>query len=143
MIDGRGQGGLQPCTTMDRRNISSGSKFEADGAYSRVVVLGPWIFVSGCSGFDYATGQISGDVAQQAEQTFRNIAAALAAAGASMADVVKTSLILADAKDYAAVAPVLKKHLDAVRPTSTAWEAKLMEPRMKVEIEVTAYRETK
>jgi enamine deaminase RidA (YjgF/YER057c/UK114 family) len=128
---------------MDRQNISSGSKFEADGAYSRVVVLGPWIFVSGCSGFDYATGTISSDVAQQTEQTFRNISAALGAAGASLADVVKLGLILADAKDYAVVQPVLKKHLDAVRPTSTAWEGKLMEPRMKVEIEVTAYREPK
>ncbi len=141
MIDGRCPGCLQPCAVMDRLNISSGSRFEAEGAYSRVVVLGPWIFVSGCSGFDYATGGISSDVVQQAEQTFRNISAALAAAGASLADVVKTSLILADAKDYAAIAPVLKAHLDAVRPTSTAWEGKLMEPRMKVEIEVTAYKE--
>jgi enamine deaminase RidA (YjgF/YER057c/UK114 family) len=128
---------------MERRNISSGSRFEAEGAYSRVVALGPWIFVSGCSGFDYATGQISPDVAQQAEQTFRNIAAALGASGAGLADVVRMSLILADAADYAAVAPVLRRHLDRVRPTSTAWEAKLMEPRMKVEIEVTAYKEAR
>ena len=125
---------------MERRNISSGSRFEAEGAYSRVVTVGPWILVSGCSGFDYATGDISGDTAQQAEQTFRNIAAALGAAGAGLTDVVRVQLILADAADYKSVAPVLRKHLDAVRPTTTAWEAKLMEPRMKIEIEVTAYR---
>jgi len=125
---------------MKRRNISSGSKFEAEGAYSRVVTVGPWIYVSGCSGFDYASGDISSDTAQQADQTFRNIAAALNAAGAGLADIVRVQLILADAGDYKAVAPILRKHLDAVRPTSTAWEARLMDPRMKIEIEVTAYR---
>lgn len=125
---------------MERRNISSGSKFEAEGAYSRVVTLGPWIFVSGCSGFDYATGEISSDTAQQVEQTFCNIAAALGAAGSSMADVVRLGLILRDAGDYAAIAPVLRRHLDPIKPATTAWEANLMEPRMKVEIEVTAYR---
>lgn len=125
---------------MERRNISSGSKFEAAGAYSRVVTVGPWIYLSGCSGFDYASGDISADTAQQADQTFRNIAGALNAAGAGLADIVRVQLILADAGDYEAVAPILRKHLDAVRPTSTAWEAKLMDPRMKIEIEVTAYR---
>jgi len=126
---------------MLRRNISSGSRFEAEGAYSRVVTVGPWIFVSGCSGFDYATGGIDARVAEQAEQTFRNISAALAAAGASLADVVRVGLILKDAGDYPAVAPVMRRHLDAIRPTTTAWEGALMDARMKVEIEVTAYRE--
>lgn len=125
---------------MERRNISSGSRFEEEGAYSRVVVVGPWVMLSGCSGFDYATGDISIDVAQQTDQTFRNIAAALAAAGASMTDVVRMSLILRDSADYPAVAPILRRHLDAVRPTTTAWQAPLMDKRMKVEIEVTAYR---
>jgi enamine deaminase RidA (YjgF/YER057c/UK114 family) len=125
---------------MERRNISSGSRFESEGAYSRVVSLGPWIFLSGCSGFDYATGEISPDVRQQAEQAFRNVAAALAAADARMADVVRLNLILRDAADYAVIASVLRRHLDAVRPTTTAWQAPLIEPRMKIEIEATAYR---
>ena len=125
---------------MERRNISSGSRLAEEGGYSRVVVVGPWVMLSGCSGFDYATGDISIDVAQQTEQTFRNIEAALAAAGASMGDVVRLSLILKDSADYPAVAPILRRHLANVRPTPTAWQAPLMDKRMKVEIEVTAYR---
>ena len=125
---------------MIRRNISSGSRFEAEGAYSRAVVMGPWILLSGCTGFDYATGDISADPAQQAEQTFRNIASALHSAGATLADVVRLNMILKDTADYKAIAPVLRRHYGSVMPASTAWQAELMDPRMRIEIEVTAYR---
>jgi enamine deaminase RidA (YjgF/YER057c/UK114 family) len=124
---------------MQRCNISSGSRFEAEGGYSRVVTLGPWIFVSGCSGFDYATGEISAHVGEQTEQTFRNIIAALGAADARIDDIVRVNLILKSAADYKAIAPILRRHLGDVRPTTTAWQAELMDPRMKIEIEVHAF----
>ncbi|SLN65314.1 Enamine/imine deaminase [Oceanibacterium hippocampi] len=111
---------------------------EKVGAYSRAVVDGDWVFVSGCGGHDYVTGAISEDVAEQAAQAFRNIASALDKAGAELADVVRISLILSDAADYPKVAPVLRDNLDKVRPACTAWVAPLMDPRMKIEIEVTA-----
>jgi enamine deaminase RidA (YjgF/YER057c/UK114 family) len=125
---------------MERRNISSGSRFEEEGAYSRVVTAGPWVFLSGCSGFDYMTGEISDDVLRQADQTFLNIASALAAAEVEMKDVVRLSLIMKKAEDYQRIKPVLRRYLDAVRPATTAWEGALMDPRMKIEIEATAMR---
>jgi len=124
---------------MDRRNISSGSRFEEEGAYSRAVVIGPWTFLSGCSGFDYATGAISSDVVQQAEQAFRNIAAALATADAKLGEVVRLSIILQNANDYDSIKPVLRRHLEDVRPATTSWQADLVDKRMKIEIEATAY----
>lgn len=125
---------------MERRNISSGSRFEEEGAYSRVVVAGPWVFLSGCSGFDYVTGDISDDVVRQTEQTFLNIASALGAAEIEMKDIVRLNIILKKAADYRLITPVLRRHLDAVRPATTAWEGALMDPRMKIEIEATAMR---
>ena len=89
------------------QRISSGSPFERDMAYSRAVVDGDWIFVSGTTGFDYSTMTISDDVAVQAEQCFINIAKALEQAGASLANVVRVHYILPDAKDFPACWPVL------------------------------------
>ncbi|MGD9922571.1 MAG: Rid family hydrolase [Pseudorhodoplanes sp.] len=125
---------------MERRNISSGSRFEEEGAYSRVVMAGPMIFLSGCSGFDYATGNISDDVVRQTEQTFENISAALTAAEITMKDVVRLNIIMKNSSDYRLITPVLRRHLDAVRPATTTWQGDLMDARMKVEIEVTAIR---
>lgn len=123
---------------MGRQLISSGSKFEAEIGYSRAVVDGEWVFVSGTTGFDYATMLISDDVAEQADQCFRNIAAALARAGATLADVVRVTYILPNAADFPACWPVLQKHLGTVRPAATMFAAGLSDPRMKIEIEVTA-----
>ena len=67
-----------------RRLISSGSTFEQEIGFSRAVVDGDWIFVSGTTGFDYATMTISEDVVQQTEQCLRNIEAALGEAGSSL-----------------------------------------------------------
>jgi enamine deaminase RidA (YjgF/YER057c/UK114 family) len=80
----------------DAQAVSSGSRFEAEIGYSRAVVCDGWVFVAGTTGFDYATMEISGDVAEQAAQTFRNIDAALREAGASMADVVRVRYVLPD-----------------------------------------------
>jgi enamine deaminase RidA (YjgF/YER057c/UK114 family) len=123
-----------------RQLISSGSRFEAEICYSRAVVDGEWVFVSGTTGFDYATMTISPDVAAQAEQTLRNIDAALREAGASIADVVRVTYILPDATQFEACWPVLKRYFGDVRPAATMFSAGLADPRIKIEIEVTARR---
>ena len=123
---------------MARRLISSGSTFEADIGYSRAVVDGEWVFVSGTTGFDYRTMTVAEGVVEQAEQCFRNIQAALAEAGAGFADVVRVTYVLPDAADFPACWPVLRKYFGDVRPAATMIAAGLADPRMKIEIEVTA-----
>ncbi|OIW28381.1 YjgF-like protein [Coniochaeta ligniaria NRRL 30616] len=122
----------------DRKLISSGSPFEAQIGYSRAVSSGNWVFVSGCTGYDYKTGTISNDVAEQAEQTMSNINEALAEAGAVMRDIVRVRYILPDRSDFSKTWPVLQKWLGDVRPAATMIQAGLMEEVMKIEIEVTA-----
>jgi enamine deaminase RidA (YjgF/YER057c/UK114 family) len=123
-----------------RELISSGSTFEADIGYSRAVVDGEWVFVSGTTGFDYDAMTIASDVAAQAEQTMRNIGEALAQAGSSFADVVRVRYILPDAADFETCWPVLRRYFGEARPAATMIAAGLADPRMKVEIEVTARR---
>jgi enamine deaminase RidA (YjgF/YER057c/UK114 family) len=106
-------------------------------AYSRAVVEGDWIFVSGTTGFNYATMEISEDVAAQAEQTFLNIKAAMEKAGFGLEHIVRVHYILPKADDFPACGPVLKKFLGDVRPAATMIVAGLADPRMKIEIEVT------
>jgi enamine deaminase RidA (YjgF/YER057c/UK114 family) len=125
---------------MTRHLISSGSKFESDMAYSRAVVEGGWIFVSGTTGFDYASMTISEDVAEQCEQTFKNIKAAMEQTGFSLADVVRVHYLLPDAADFPKCHPVMRKYLGDVRPAATMFVAGLADPRMKIEIEVTGLR---
>jgi enamine deaminase RidA (YjgF/YER057c/UK114 family) len=121
-----------------RRLIGSGSTFERDMGYSRAVVDGEWVFVSGTTGFDYAAMTISDDVVEQAEQCFRNIAAALREAGASLADVVRVTYIVPEQADFEPCWPVLRKHLGEVRPAATMIRAGVADPRIRIEIEVTA-----
>ncbi len=123
-----------------RKLISSGSRFEAEIGYSRAVVDGDWVFVAGTTGFDYAAMTISTDVVEQAEQTLRNIGQALADAGSSFADVVRVRYILPDAADFEPCWPVLRRYFGEVRPAATMIAAGLSDPRMRVEIEVTARR---
>ncbi len=123
-----------------RRLISSGSSFETKIGYSRAVVDGDWIFVSGTTGFDYDTMTISSDVREQAKQTMRNIERALAEAGSSFADVVRVRYILPDAVDFEPCWPVLQRYFGEVRPAATMISAGLADSRMKIEIEVTARR---
>jgi len=123
---------------MARRLISSGSTFESDMGYSRAVVDGEWVFVSGTTGFDYQTMIIADDVALQAEQCFRNIEKALSEAGSGLSDVVRVRYILPDAADFEPCWPILRKYFATVRPAATMIEAGLSDPRMKIEIEVTA-----
>ncbi|MFL5280772.1 MAG: RidA family protein [Rhodopila sp.] len=123
---------------MMRRLISSGSSFEHDIGYSRAVVDGEWVFVSGTTGFDYSTMTISDDVATQAMQSLTNIERALGEAGASFADVVRVRYILPSAEDFPACWPALQHAFGKVRPAATMIEAGLADRRMKIEIEVTA-----
>lgn len=124
----------------DRKLISSGSPFEQTIGYSRAVADGRWVFASGTTGFDYATMSISESVVEQAEQCFRNIAAALTQAGSSLADVVRVHYILTRREDFEPIWPVLQKHFGNVRPACTAIVAGLVDPRMLIEIEVTALK---
>ncbi|MDP3811975.1 MAG: RidA family protein [Hydrogenophaga sp.] len=125
---------------MDRRHISSGSPFEAQIGYSRAVVAGDWVFVSGTTGFDYTTMTISDSVVEQAEQCMQNIAAALKQAGAGLDDVVRVNYVLPMGADFEACWPVLRKHLGVARPAAMMITAGLLDPRMKIEIEVTAMK---
>lgn len=120
-----------------RKKLSSGSALEAAYAYSRAVADGDWVFVAGTTGFDYATGDIADDVVAQTEQVFRNIAGVLNEAGASIDDTVRVQYTLVDADDMPAIAPVLNKWFGTARPAATAVVAQLIDPRIKVEIEVT------
>jgi enamine deaminase RidA (YjgF/YER057c/UK114 family) len=122
----------------ERRRISSGSPFEHDIGYSRAIVDGNWVFVSGTTGFDYATMTISDDVAEQADQALRNIAAALAEAGSSLDDVVRVRYLLPRAEDFEVCWPVLRRYLGSALPAATMMVVGLADPRMKIEIEVTA-----
>ncbi len=125
---------------MTRRLISSGSSFEDLAGYSRAVVDGEWVFVSGTTGFDYETGAIADDVAEQTEQTFRNIVAALGQAGAALGDAVRVRVYLARQEDFEIVAPILGRHLGKARPANTTLVCGFIDPRIKVEIEITVRR---
>lgn len=124
--------------------ISSGSSFEELAGYARAVVLpdpgGDWILVSGTTGYDYASGEISTDAVEQTHQCFRNIEKALGEAGASLDDLVRVKVILTSQTDFEAVAPVVGSYCRAARPANTTYIAALVAPEMKVEIEVTARR---
>ncbi|MBM3584165.1 MAG: RidA family protein [Alphaproteobacteria bacterium] len=123
-----------------RRLISSGSSFEAVAGYSRAVVDGDWVWLSGTTGMNYAKGTIADDVAEQTHQTFRNIDRALAAAGSSLADVVRVFLIITKQEYFKVVAPIMGQYFGGIRPASTGIVTELVDPRIKVEIEVTAKR---
>jgi len=125
---------------MTRRLISSGSQFEQDIGYSRAVVDGEWIFVSGTTGFDYASMSISDSLVDQTEQCLKNIQTALEQAGAELADIVRVTYILPKAEGFSDCWPILRKYFGRIRPAATMICAGLADPRMQIEIEVTARR---
>ena len=126
--------------TAERRLISSGSTFERDIGYSRAVVQGDWVFVSGTTGFDYATMTIPDSIVEQTEQCLRNIQHALEQAGASFSDIVRVTYVVPRAEDFPACWPTLRRYFGEVRPAAMMISAGLADPRMKIEIEVTALR---
>ena len=125
---------------MARRLISSGSTFEAEIGYSRAVVDGDWVFVSGTTGFDYKAMTIADTVTDQTEQCLKNIQAALADAGSSLRDVVRVTYVLPDAAEFPQCWPILRKYFGEVRPAAMMISAGLADARMRIEIEVTARR---
>jgi len=126
---------------MTRHLISSGSTFEQEIGYSRAVVVGDWIFVSGTTGFDYSAMSIAEGLLEQTEQCLKNIASALAQAGASLADVVRVTYVLPNAAEFPECWPVLRKYFGEVRPAAMMISAGLADPRMRIEIEVTAMKQ--
>ena len=127
---------------MQRKRITSGSTFESQIGYSRAVVAGDWIFVSGTTGFDYATMTIADDVVAQAEQCLKNIGAALREAGSGFDDVVRVTYILPDSADFEPCWPLFRQYFDKSRPAATMISAGLLDPRIRIEIEVTALKRT-
>ncbi len=125
---------------MTRRLISSGSTFEQEIGYSRAVVVGEWVFVSGTTGFDYSSMTIADGLPEQAEQCFKNIAAALSQAGASLQDVVRVTYVLPNGAEFPECWPILRKYFGDVRPAAMMISAGLSDPRMRIEIEVTALK---
>jgi enamine deaminase RidA (YjgF/YER057c/UK114 family) len=125
---------------VNRTRISSGSTFEAQIGYSRAVVAGDWIFVSGTTGFDYSKMSISDDVVEQTEQCLKNIQDALRQAGSSLDDVVRVTYVLPNGADFECCWPTLRRYFGEVRPAAMMISAGLADPRMKIEIEVTALR---
>lgn len=127
---------------MTRRLISSGSTFEKEIGYSRAVVDGDWIFVSGTTGFDYASMTIADGIVEQTDQCLRNIESALAQAGATLGDVVRVTYVVPKADDFPQCWPTLRRYFGDVRPAAMMISAGLADPRMRIEIEVTARRPT-
>jgi len=125
-----------------RRLISSGSTFEKEIGYSRAVVDGEWVFVSGTTGFDYASMTIADDIVTQTDQCLRNIESALSQAGASLRDVVRVTYVLPNADEFQQCWPTLRKYFGEVRPAAMMISAGLADSRMRIEIEVTARRQS-
>ncbi|TMU50600.1 RidA family protein [Flagellimonas algicola] len=125
---------------MIRERISSGSTFEQQIAYSRAVVDGRWVFVSGTTGFDYTNMTISEDLTEQTRQCLKNIEEALVKAKSGLQDVVRVLYILPNAEEFEQCWPVLREYFGTVRPVATMISAGLSNPRMKIEIQVTALK---
>ena len=125
---------------MARRLISSCSTFEAQIGYSRAVVDGEWIFVSGTTGYDYTKMIMPEGLLEQTEQALANIESALAKAGASLRDVVRVTYILPNGAEFPQCWPLLRKYFGEIRPASTMLSAGLADPKMRIEIEVTALK---
>lgn len=123
-----------------RQLVSTGSPFEKAAGYSRAVADGPWCFVSGTTGYDYAAMTMPDDVSAQAENAMATIARALGEAGFSLADVVRVRYIVTDAAYADPVFSVVGRWFADVRPAATMIVAGLIRPEMKIEIEATALR---
>ncbi len=123
---------------MNRKLISSGSEFESKIGYSRAVVDGDYVFVSGTTGFDYESMFISENLVEQADQCFKNLEKALLEAGSSLDQVVRVHYIFPEKSDFEPCWPIFKKYFEKARPAATMIVAGLLDERMKLEIEVTA-----
>ncbi len=123
---------------MTRRLISTGSAFERTAGYSRAVVDGDLVFVSGCTGQDYAAGTVVDGIAGQTRQTFKNIEWALGEAGASLKDVVRATYYVTDRGNVPAALEIIGEQFREIRPASTLIVCGLVREELLIEIEVTA-----
>ncbi len=122
------------------RRISTGSPFEKTLGYSRAIVKGGWCFVSGVTGYDYATMTMPDDVAAQAHNCFATIASVLDEAGFAMEDIVRVQYTFTDAALVEAATPALGAAMGDIRPAATIVVAGLIKPEMLIEVEVTAFK---
>lgn len=127
---------------MKRKLISSGSTFEDKIGYSRAVVRGDWVFVSGTTGYNYETMTISDNIVEQTEQCFINIKNTLELADSDLSDIVRVTYILPKASDFESCWPVLQKYLGNIKPAATMFAAGLADKNMKIEIQVTAIKQS-
>jgi len=125
---------------MKRKLISSGSTFEEKIGYSRAVVQGNWVFMSGTTGYDYKTMTISDDIVEQTEQCLKNIKNTIEEAGAHMSDIVRVTYILPKVDEFEKCWPILKKYFGHIKPSATMFSADLANEKMKIEIQVTALK---
>lgn len=125
---------------MTRKLISTGSPFEKTAGYSRAVVQGDWCFVSGTTGYDYATMTLPHSVEAQTRNCLTTIAATLEQAGFATKDVVRCRYYVTDRAFVSIVFPILGEFFGDIRPAATMVICDLIEPAMKIEIEVTALR---
>lgn len=125
---------------MTRRLISTGSPFEKTAGYSRAVVQGDWCFVSGTTGYDYATMTMPDGIEAQTRNCLDTIARALADGGFTMADVVRAHYYITDRSYVDIVFPILGEVFGEIRPAATMIICQLNRPEMKIEIEVTALK---
>lgn len=125
---------------MSRERISQGSDFEQTIGYSRAVVDGRWVFVAGTTGFDYSTMTIADDIVEQVDQALANIDDALTRADSCAADVVRVRYLLPNGDDFEACWPALRRYFGDARPAATMMVVGLQDPRMRIEIEVTALK---
>lgn len=122
------------------RRISTGSPFEATLGYSRAVVKGDWCFVSGVTGYDYATMTMPSGAADQARNCFATIRRVLDEAGFTMSDIVRVQYTITERSLVDQIAPALAENLGEIRPAATMVIAGLIQPEMLIEIEVTAMK---
>ena len=125
---------------MARRRISSGLPYEDLVGYSRALVVDNWVFVSGTTGRNPDTGEIPDDIVEQTHNAFRTIIWALEQAGSSMQEVVRGRIAVSGREHESRLAPVLGSYFGPVRPALTIYVAELLDPRLKIEIDVTALR---
>ncbi len=123
---------------MTRKRVSTGFKFEDIAGYSRAIVDGEWILVSGTVGYDYRKNQISADPAEQTEQAIRNIEEALAQCGATLENIVRLRVYITERENLMAISEVVGRHFRPYKPANTTVIAQLNAAEMKVEIEATA-----
>ncbi|WP_416878340.1 RidA family protein [Litorimonas sp.] len=123
-----------------KRKFIQLSEGEKTYAMSRAVVQGDWCFVSGTVGYDYNSGELPESAAQQAQNTFTNIMAALNAAGFELGHTIRVQYTVSDRKYVEDVLPVLRKHFGAILPAATMVIAEMVDEKMKIEIEVTCFK---